>query len=138
MEFTLKDVCNLSDALSYAPESGKKASFNPHGVRPIILSDHGQVVTVVFASNLQDALDEAVDQHKLDSYMIEEPGNTNTEVKGLPAADYPTLGTENEEGIARLGNASEPFDIENIDVEEMTCAAFFEQLMGFNFESNLK
>ena len=88
------------------------------GIHPWLFHDHGFTIAVVFASNLQDALDIAVNNGKLDSYLIEEPSNTPG-VKGLPASDYPNLGTENEEGIARLGNASEPFDIESLGFVEL-------------------
>lgn len=84
-----------------------------------LLHDHGFVVCVVFASNLQDALDEACNWNKLDRYMIEESSNTPGVQNQLPASDYPTLGTENEDGITRLGNASEPFDIESLEVLEL-------------------
>lgn len=92
--------------------------YNPHNVRPWLLHDHGFTVCVVFADCLQDALDEACDEGKLDQYLIEEASNTPG-TKGAPASDYPTLGTENEEGITRLGNASEPFDIETLSVVEL-------------------
>ena len=91
--------------------------------RPWLLHDMGFPVAVVFASNLQDALDIAVDSGKLDRYLIEEGGNTPG-TKGQPASDYPTLGTENEEGITRLGNASEPFDIETLGYVELTNPPF--------------
>jgi hypothetical protein len=111
LSFTDDDVVNKDDFIP-------KGEYNPHKVHPFVIHDHGFVVCVVFASHLQDALDIAVDNHKLDDFLIEEEWNTPG-TKGLPAADYPTLGTENEEGIARLGNASEPFDIEALDVVEL-------------------
>lgn len=128
IEFTLQDVANMDEAMSLLPENGKP-SFNPHNVHPHVLHDHGFVVCVVFASHLQDALDEAVDQNKLDAFLISEENNTPGKT-GLHAEDYPTLGTENEEGITRLGNASEPFDVESIEVIEMTNEAFFSQLLA--------
>ncbi len=92
--------------------------FNPHKVRPWLLHDHGFTLCVVFASCLQDALDIAVDEGKLDRYLIDEASNTPG-TKGRLASDYPTLGTENEEGITRLGSASEPFDIESLGFVEL-------------------
>lgn len=111
ISFTDADVVNPSN---YIP----KGEYNPHDIHPFVIHDHGFVICVVFASNLQDALDEACDENKLDGFLIEEPSNTPGK-PGLPASDYPTLGTGNEEGIARLGNASEPFDIEALDVVEL-------------------
>ncbi len=109
--FTDADVCNPDDWIP-------AGEYNPHNVRPWLLHDHGFVICIVFADCLQDALDEAVDQNKMDRYLIEEERNTPG-TKGLPASDYPTLGTDEEEGITRLGNASEPFDIESLGVIEL-------------------
>lgn len=87
--------------------------FNPHNIHPFILHDAGFVLGIVFAEHLQDALDEAVNNDVLDRYQV-----TETEM-----ADYQT-GVDSErnpeyEGIAHLGNASEPFDIESLDVVEV-------------------
>jgi hypothetical protein len=83
--------------------------FNPHNVRPWLLHDHGFTVAVVFASCLQDAIDEAVDSGKMDRYMVKEED----------MADYPE-----EEGISFLGNASEPFDIGTLDALELPNPAY--------------
>lgn len=96
--FTDADVVNLDDWIP-AGES------NPHGVRPFLLHDHGIVLAVVFADCLQDALDEAVDNNKLDRYLISDED----------LRDY----GEEEEGVTRLGNASEPFDIESLQSLEL-------------------
>jgi hypothetical protein len=111
LSFTDDDVINLDE---FIPDS----AYNPHSVRPWLLHDHGFALAVVFADCLQDALDIAVDAGKLDRYFIEEKYNTPG-TKGLPASDYPTLGTDNEEGITRLGNASEPFDIDALGYVEL-------------------
>lgn len=111
IQFSDEDVVNLDD---WIPEG----QYNPHRVRPWLIHDHGFTIAVVFADCAQDALDEAVDNHKLDAFLIEEKGNTPG-TKGRDVSDYPTLGTENEEGITRLGNASEPFDIETLGIVEM-------------------
>jgi hypothetical protein len=81
-----------------------KGEYNPHGVRPWLLHDHGFALAVVFADCLQDAIDEAVDAGKLDRYRVEPED----------AADYP-----DDEGISFLGNAGEPFDIEGLDAIEL-------------------
>jgi hypothetical protein len=95
--FTDADVVNKDE---YIPAG----EYNPHNVRPFLLHDHGFTVAVVFAGSLQDALDEAVDAGKLDSFQVSEGD----------LADY----GPDEEGIARLGNASEPFDIQALDAVE--------------------
>jgi hypothetical protein len=77
---------------------------NPHNVRPWLLHDHGFALAVVFADCLQDALDAAVDAGKLDRFLVT-PDDMG---------DYP-----DDEGLAFLGNASEPFDIESLGVEEL-------------------
>lgn len=103
IKFTDADVVNPSD---YIP----KGESNPHHVRPFLLHDHGFPVALVFASNLQDALDIAVDEDKLDGFQVSEDD----------LAEY----GEDEDGIARLGNASEPFDIQALDVVELPNPSF--------------
>lgn len=100
-----EDLVNPEDMIPYW-------GFNPHQVRPWILHDAGFVVGVVFADSLQDALDEAADKDFLDRFQVSES----------EMGDYQT-GTDSEghpeyERIAFLGNASEPFDIESLDVVE--------------------
>lgn len=98
IKFTDADVVDLGDWIA-------AGEYNPHGVRPWLLHDHGFVLCVVFASNLQDALDKAVDEDKLDRFLIAEK-------------DLDDYGPEGD-GIAYLGNASEPFNIESLGVEEL-------------------
>ncbi len=98
IKFTDADVVNKDD---YIPAG----ESNPHNVRPFLIHDHGFTVAVVFAGSLQDALDEAVDAGKLDSFQVSDDD----------LADY----GPDEEGITRLGNASEPFDIQALDVIEL-------------------
>lgn len=97
ISFTDEDVINPDDFIP-------KGESNPHSVRPYLLHDHGFVLAVVFASCLQDAIDEAVDAGKLDRYMV----------RPEDAEDYP-----NEEGISFLGNACEAFDIESLSAIEL-------------------
>lgn len=98
-EFTFsdKDVANPDDWIP-------AGEYNPHNVHPFLFHDHGFTVAVVFAGNLQDALDTLVDENKIDGFQI-----APEDLK-----DYP-----DEEGITYLGNASEPFDIESLGVVEM-------------------
>ena len=91
--------------------------YNPNNIHPFILHDAGYVVAVVFAEHLQDALDIAVDNNALDRWQVSE-----SELK-----DYKTIAVSEEgypdyEGISYLGNASEPFDIEGLDVVEVPCS----------------
>ena len=79
--------------------------YNPYNVRPWLLHDHGFPLAVVFASCLQDALDAAVDADKLDRFMVTD-------------ADYEAQGDDNP--LAYLGNACEPFDIESIGFVELS------------------
>ena len=95
--FSDDDVVNPGDFIPVG-------DYNPHGVRPFLLHDHGFTLAVVFASCLQDALDEAVDAGKLDRFQVSD----------AELGDYP-----NEEGLTYLGNAGEPFDIESLDVIEL-------------------
>ena len=84
---------------------------NPHNVRPFLLHDHSFTVAVVLADSQQDALDEAVNAGKMDSFQVSIEDDL---------ADY----GPDEEGISRLGNASEPFDIQALDVVELANPPF--------------
>lgn len=103
IKFTETDVINLDDWIP-------AGEYNPHNVRPFLLHDHGFCLCVVFADCLQDAIDEAVDQGKLDRYMITD----------VDKADYldPEIGDFRDD-VAFLGNASEPFDIESLGAIEL-------------------
>jgi len=97
-QFSDSDVVNPDD---YIP----KGEYNPHNVRPWLLHHEGLSLAIVFAECLQDALDEAADAGKLDRFQVAEED----------MGDY----GDDEEGITRLGNASEPFDIESVGVLEL-------------------
>lgn len=100
--FTDANVVNVGDWIPAAADGSRQ--YNPHNVRPWLLHDHGFAVCVVFASCEQDALDEAADAGKLDSYRVR--GYEN---------DY----GDNDDGFVYLGNASEPFDIESVGMVEL-------------------
>lgn len=105
--FSDSDVANPDDWIPANDGS------NPHNVRPWLLHDHGFTLAVVFASNLQDALDSAVDEGKLDRFQIS-PEDLRDDYK------YNWETGEAEYGsVALLGNASEPFDIESLGVVEL-------------------
>ena len=102
VQFSDADIVDIDE---YIPAG----EYNPHNVRPWLLHDHGFPVCVVFASNLQDALDAAVDADKMDRYLVTEDD----------AADYGGDIYSCDE-LAYLGNASEPFDIESLGYIELT------------------
>ena len=104
IKFTDSDVANPDDFIP-------AGEYNPHNVRPFLLHDHGFTVAVVFADCLQDALDIAVDEGKMDRFLIAEADYEEYDVRG----DNPTC--------ALLGNASEPFDIEGLDAIELPIPA---------------
>jgi len=113
-QFSEDDVINPDDMIP-------NGEFNPHNVRPWLMlkltnprgrkSKNASVIGVVFASCEQDALDEAVDSSDcMDRFQV-----TAAEL-----VDYKTgedsEGNPEYSGIAMLGNASEPFDIESLDL----------------------
>jgi hypothetical protein len=98
IKFSDSDVVNAEEFIP-------AGAYNPTHVRPFLLHDHGVTICIIFASCLQDALDAAVDAGRLDGFQVSEDD----------LADY----GPDEEGIARLGNASEAFDIQALDVVEL-------------------
>ena len=65
--------------------------YNPHGVKLWVISNELGPVAAVWASCEQDALDVAVDADLMGAFSVDE--------------------ADADEGTARLGNASEPFDL---------------------------
>jgi len=129
ISFTDDDVVNLDNWIP-------KGEYNPHNVRPWLIHDHGFAVAVVFADCEQEALDEAVDENKLDRWQIH-PENANDLDDYLTShwehADH-SLDPECPEYVdadgvkywwrdgmvpAFLGNASEPFDLDTLDIIEL-------------------
>lgn len=96
--FTDADVCNLND---WIPEG----ESNPHRVRPWLLHDHGFTLAVVFSDCLNDAIDTAVDEGKLEGFEISEE-----ELK-----DY----DKEDERIEYLGNYGKPHDIGTLGYVEL-------------------
>lgn len=103
IRFTDSDLVNPDD---FIPAGG----FNPHKVRPFLLHDHGFTLAVVFADCLQEAIDIAADDGRLDQFRVSEE-----ELK-----DYGPDG----DGLAYLGNAGEPFDIESLGAIELPTPKF--------------
>ncbi len=98
--FTDEDVIDLGD-VQFAGE------YNPWNKRMWLFHDHGFTLCVVMAESLQDALDIAVDNDKLDRFLVTED---QAEDYGDDIYDCDSL--------AYLGNASEPFDIETLGYVE--------------------
>jgi len=98
--FEDSDIVNPDD---FIPGS----EYNPHNVRLWLIHDHGFTVGCAFASSLGDALDELVDNDKLDSFQIDE-------------VDYDDYGINTSNPTcAFLGNACEPFDIDPLGFIEL-------------------
>jgi hypothetical protein len=97
------DSSQTVNSESYIPTG----EFNPHNTRPFLVHNEFGVLGVVYASSLQDALDEMVDSDKLDSCLVSDEDYAEADKEGY-ADDY-----------ASLGNASEPFDLTYIGFVEL-------------------
>ena len=127
IQFSDSDVVNLDN---WIPDG----ESNPHKVVPWLIHDHGFPVCIVFASNLQDAFDEAADEGKLERWLIK-PGDgdwkdymTSDFSKACAGLDENCPEYVDGDGVkwwwyrtmpAPLGNASEPFDIDTLDGIEL-------------------
>lgn len=67
--------------------------FNPHKIGLFVISNEYGFVCALWAGNEQDALDEAVDANLMDGFAIDE--------------------TDVDENTVYLGNAGEPFCLDN-------------------------
>ena len=94
------DVANPSD---YIPNG----AFNPNRVKPYLIHNEYGVLAIVYASHLQDALDEAVDSDKLDSCLVSVEDYNEAEKDG------------HADEFVFLGNAGEPFDLTYIGIIEL-------------------
>ena len=86
-----------------------------------LLHDHGFALAVVFADNLQDALDIACDDDRLKQFEVS-------------AEDFANDYDSDEDRVAYLGNAGEMHDIETIGIIEIPIppkdfAASFTQML---------
>ena len=100
--FTESDVVELDDWIP-------NGEYNPYSVRPWLIHDHGFTLCVVFASNLQDALDTAAYEGKLGRYQV----------TGDDWRDYGETENEAYEALTCLGGGGEFFDIESIGYVEL-------------------
>ena len=104
MTTTKYDEITFSDSDVVNPEDFvPSGEVNVHGVHPFLFHDHGFVLAVVFASDLQDALDIAADDDRLDRYFV---------------GDVTDYGPEGE-GLDYLGLGGNPYDIEGMGVVEL-------------------
>ncbi len=121
--FTDADVTNLD---SHVPAG----EYNPHDVRPWLLHDHGFTLCVVFADSLQDAIDEAVDENKMERYLLTEEEQADSMYHDDDCASLKPSTLKHVEpsvsacrcatpGVAYLGNAGEPHDIESLGFVEL-------------------
>lgn len=101
--FTDADVVNLENCIY-------QGEFNPHNVRPWLIHSATCVLAVVFATCEQDALDEAVDESKLDGLQVSEDDIHSDEGSEYGPNDY---------YVTRLGNASEAFDLTDVGIIPM-------------------
>lgn len=83
--------------------------FNPNHIRLFVIGHTFGPVCAVWASHEGDALDEAVDLNLMDAFQVSEEDATDE--------DNPE---EDAEGIARAGNASEPFDLSDAWIRPAT------------------
>jgi hypothetical protein len=90
--------------------------------RAWVIHNAGYVKAIVFAEYYayceQDAMDEAADSGKLDYLQVTEKDLEDYKV-GEDSEGYPEY-----EGIINLGNASEPFDSQNLDIFEVSADIF--------------
>ncbi len=92
----------------------------------------GTVLAIVFAEYDaycdQDALDEAADSGKLDGLMVKEEDLKDYETGNFSDdKDAPNgIGWPEYEGIINLGNASEPFDSQSLDIFVVSAELFAE------------
>jgi hypothetical protein len=122
LSFTDEDVIDM-DSLSF------EGDYDPHRRQLWLIHDHGFTICVVEADSLQDALDEAVDNGKMDRFQIHPEDESDrsdymtSDVSEMAAGFDPERPEYvDEDGVkywwstepAFLGNASEPFDIDTI------------------------
>lgn len=94
---------------------------NPHKVGLWLIEGVYGPVAAVWASNEQDALDEAVDSDLMDAYLLSDEDAADR-TKGS--------GDETEENFARLGNAGEPFDLDDVGMRRLSWKDLPQDLQG--------
>lgn len=101
------------------PESWTRDSRMPTA---FVVLNAGYVLGIVFPEyygySEQDALDEMADRGKLDAYQVSESELADYQT-GVSDEGYPEY-----EGLIHLGNASEPFDLESLDIWRVRMSEF--------------
>ena len=100
-EFNLEDENILANDVIFPWE------LNPHNVRLFLIGDEFGPICAIWASCLQDALDEMVDANLGDRFLINEEDIKDYEKDDLM------------DSITYLGNTSEPADLEELWTEEI-------------------
>jgi hypothetical protein len=90
---------------------------NPHRVRPWIIFNEYGAIGLVWASHEGDALDEAADQRLLESCRVDD-------------GDFEEMSESEQEDLSPLGNASEPFDLTNINLVSFDPNSFSKELVA--------
>jgi hypothetical protein len=85
--------------------------FNPHHIRPWLIGNEFGVLGIVYASHEQDAMDELADAGKLDGHLVKMEETT----VGENGETLDDCGAE----LTHLGNAGEPFNIDNVWMREL-------------------
>ena len=116
-------VRNANLNTSYSPDDfvGSYESGARYAKDPVyVVLNAGYVLAVVFGERCeQDALDAAVDANKLDGLLL-----TEDELKDYETGEFSDdpdpapngIGWPEYEGVIHLGNASEPFASESLDI----------------------
>lgn len=98
--FTDEDTVNLDDWIP----SGE---YNPHRIRPWLIHDHGFTLGVVFAENVERALEILAYSGKIDGHLLDSPTEADWE-------QY-----EKQERYVSIGGAGELFDLDSVEVVEL-------------------
>lgn len=100
------------DSFDFTERDYASRSYNGGEPKAWIIHNTGTVLAIVFAEYYafsdQDALDEAVNAWKLDSLLVKPEDLPDYKI-GEDSEGFPEY-----EGIINLGNASEPFDSQNL------------------------
>lgn len=114
VKFTDADVVNPDDAPYFTGCADYK---------PWLFHDHGFVLAVVFAETLQDALDTAADQGKLDRFKLD-INDEHDRADYAAEVTVPKTGDKfwdwrDDAGVSHLGNYCHPYDIATVSIAEL-------------------
>jgi len=112
ISFCDTDVVNCSEYGGNLNDDGGMNRY--YSCHSFLIHNYGLTLAVVFAANEGDSLDIAVDAGKLDRFKVSDKD----------MADYGDTEEERDERLTYLGNASEAFDIESLDIIKLTNPPF--------------